>query len=69
MYLALPSGVERSVVVTGVHDVIERDISLYKKAFALHNFTVLHSRNNFRGVLLVLWCTMVKKVSCISSLA
>ena len=50
MQLSLPSGVERSVVVTGAQSVMDRDIAAYKKAFGLHNFTISHDRNNFGGV-------------------
>lgn len=50
MQLSLPSDVKRSVIVTGVQGVIARDILLYKKAFNLHNFTMLQGGKNFRGV-------------------
>lgn len=53
MQLSLPSDVEKLVVVAGVQGVIDRDIVLYKKAFNLHNFTILHDRNDFGGVWII----------------
>ena len=50
MHMSLPSGVERSVVVTGAQSVVNRDIAAYKKAFGLFNFTLSHDQSNFGGV-------------------
>ena len=50
MQLSLPRGMDRAAVITGALNVIDRDTPLYRKAFELHNFTVIHNKNNFKGV-------------------